>query len=77
MQGLGVRAAGGGTFAQRLNLGDCKRSFMSALCYEIITLVIAITVLLVMWKLLGVAQLPVSSTFIEMNSKAFLPSTCA
>ena len=70
---MSVQAAGGGTFAQRLNCADCKRSFMSALCYEIITLVIAVTVLLLMWKLLGVAQLPVSSTFVTMNSVAFLP----
>ncbi len=39
-QGLGVKASGGGTFAQRINCADCKRSFMSALCYELITLVI-------------------------------------
>ncbi len=66
-EGMGVKAAGGGAIAQRLNCGDCKRSFMSALCYEIITLVISVTVLVVMWQLLGVAQLPVSSTYVEIT----------
>ncbi len=63
-----MRAEGGGTFAQRLNLGDCKRSLMSACCYECITLAIAIPVLFVTWRYLGIAQLPVRATFVDIAS---------
>ncbi len=68
-----MQAAGGGTFAQRLNCGDFKRSFISATCYELITLVISIVVLIVMWQYLGIAMLPVKSTYVNISDvKAIL-----
>jgi len=73
-EGMNVKAAGGGTFAQRLNCGDCKRSFMSALCYELITLTVAVIVLIITWKYLGIARLPIRSTYVNIaNIKAIQP----
>ncbi len=50
---------------------------MSALCYEIITLVIAVTTLILTWQFLGTAALPVRSTYVDItNVTSILPSTC-
>jgi hypothetical protein len=41
---------------------------MSALCYELITLVISVIVLIITWQYLGVARLPVRSTYINVRT---------
>jgi hypothetical protein len=48
---------------------------MSALCYELITLTVAVIVLIITWKYLGIARLPIRSTYVNIaNIKAIQPS---
>ena len=48
---------------------------MSALCYELITLTVAVIVLIITWKYLGIARLPIRSTYVNIaNIKAIKPS---
>jgi hypothetical protein len=75
-EGLTAMKAGAGKIGQLFNAAQCTKAILSALCYELILLVIAIPILMITWTYLGVSWIPVSATTIDARSgNAFYPST--
>jgi hypothetical protein len=75
-EGLSAMKAGSGKIGQMCNAAQCTKAILSALCYELILLVIAIPILMITWTYLGVSWIPVSATTIDARSgNAFYPST--
>ena len=74
-EGLTAIKAGEGKLAQTFSAASCGKAMLSALCYELVTLVIAVPVLILTWTYLGVTAIPVRSTSIDVGtSGAFFPS---
>lgn len=76
-EGLTAMKSGAGKVGQMFSAASCGKAMLSALCYELVTLVIAIPVLILTWTYLGVTAIPVSSTSIDVGTGgAFFPSEC-
>ena len=77
-EGITAAKAGAGKLGQMCDVAACGRAVLSAICYEMITLAIAIPILILTWTYLGVTWIPVKATSIDVSSGgAFLtPSEC-
>lgn len=76
-EGLTAAKAGKGKIGQMFDVAACGRAFLSAICYEAITLAVAIPVLILTWTYLGVTWIPVSATTVNLQGGgAFYPGAC-
>lgn len=70
-EGMSAASSGRGCCGRLFHCGNCRRALCSAICYETITLVISITVLVTLWSLVGKARIPVRATTVDVNTVAF------